>query len=154
MSPNRCVPVTLHVPHRADASQLSTHLQKIKLSPSHPLLQMFVVRMMNELYSTTPAELEMCDHLLGPAFFPHSLWLMSLRANVLYNLHAYPQAEEQFDTIMAIDPYRIDDLEVLANILYAVENKEKLSALAQFFLVLNKDRPEVCYLLGASLQYT
>jgi anaphase-promoting complex subunit 8 len=113
-------------------------------------MQIFMVRMMNELYSTTPAELEMCDTLLGPAFFPQSLWLMSLRASVLYNLHSYTQAEQQFDRIMAIDPYRIDDLDVLANILYAVENKEKLATLAQFFLVLNKDRPEVCYLLGTS----
>ncbi|KAJ6523570.1 hypothetical protein B0H19DRAFT_1276885 [Mycena capillaripes] len=132
-----------------DPESLATHLPKIMLPQSHPLQQMFMVRMMNELYSTTPAELEMCDNLLEQSFFPHSLWLMSLRANVLYNLHAHRQAEEQFDTIMAIDPYRIDDLDVLANILYAVENKEKLSALAQFFLVLNKDRPEVCYLLGS-----
>ncbi|KAF7347487.1 TPR-REGION domain-containing protein [Mycena venus] len=131
-----------------DPESLSTHLEKIMLPSSHPILQIFMVRMMNELYSTTPAELETCDTLLGPAFFPHSLWLMSLRANVLYNLHSYAQAEKQFDTIMAIDPYRIDDLDVLANVLYAVENKEKLSALAQFYLVLNKDRPEVCYLLG------
>ncbi|KAF8204287.1 hypothetical protein K438DRAFT_1905448 [Mycena galopus ATCC 62051] len=118
-----------------DPESLSTHLQKIMLPPSHPLLQMFMVRMMNDLYSTTPAELEI-------------LYIMSLRANVLYHLGSYPQAEAQFDKIMAIDPYRIDDLDILANILYAVENKEKLSALAQFFLVLNKDRPEVCYLLG------
>ncbi|KAJ6520235.1 hypothetical protein C8R45DRAFT_53979 [Mycena sanguinolenta] len=131
-----------------DPKSLSTQLQKIKLPPSHPLVQIFMVRMMNELYSTTQTELEMCDTLLGPAFFPQSLFLMSLRANVLYNLHRHVQAEQQFDNILAIDPYRIDDLDILANILYAIENKEKLSALAQFFLVLNKDRPEVCYFLG------
>ncbi|KAF7337593.1 TPR-REGION domain-containing protein [Mycena sanguinolenta] len=125
-----------------DPKSLSTHLQKITLPPSHPLVQIFMVRMMNELYSTTQTELEICDTLLGPSFFPQSLFLMSLRANVLYNLHRYAQAEQQFDSILAIDPYRIDDLDTLANILYAVENKEKLSALAQFFLVLNKDRPE------------
>ncbi|KAJ7269324.1 hypothetical protein B0H12DRAFT_1229476 [Mycena haematopus] len=131
-----------------DPTSLSTHLQKIMLPPSHPLVQIFMVRMMNELYSTTHTELEMCDTLLGPAFFPQSLYIMSLRANVLYNMHLYVQAEQQFDKILAIDPYRIDDLDILANILYAVENKEKLAALAQFFLVLNKDRPEVCYFLG------
>ncbi|KAJ7687403.1 hypothetical protein B0H17DRAFT_1070090 [Mycena rosella] len=131
-----------------DPKSLATHLEKIMLPPSHPLVQMFMVRMMNELYSTTATELEMCDHLLGLTFFPESLWIMSLRANVLYNLQAYPQAEDQLDTIMAMDPYRIDDLDVFANILYAVENKEKLCMLAQFFLVLNKDRPEVCCLLG------
>ncbi|KAJ7492225.1 hypothetical protein FB451DRAFT_522519 [Mycena latifolia] len=131
-----------------DPKTLSTHLQRVMLPASHPLVQMFMVRMMNEFYSATAAELDMCDHLLGPSFFPESLWIMSLRANVLYNLHEYPEAEDQLDTIMAIDPYRIDDLDVFANILYAVENKEKLCMLAQFFLVLNKDRPEVCCLLG------
>ncbi|KAJ7103145.1 hypothetical protein B0H15DRAFT_811138 [Mycena belliarum] len=131
-----------------DPKTLAKHVQKIMLPPSHPLIQMFMVRMMNEFYSATPNELEICDQLLGQSFFPESLWIMSLRANVLYNLHAYPQAEDQFDAIMTIDPYRVDDLDVFANILYAVENKEKLSMLAQFFLVLNKDRPEVCCLLG------
>jgi hypothetical protein len=46
-------------------------------------MQIFMVRMMNELYSTTPAELEMYDMLLGPMFLPQSLWLMGLRASVL-----------------------------------------------------------------------
>ncbi|KAK7063860.1 TPR-region domain-containing protein [Favolaschia claudopus] len=131
-----------------DPETLATHLDNIMLPQSHPMLQIFMIRMMNDMYSTTQDELDMCDALLGPAFFPRSLWIMSLRANVLYNLHLYPEAERQFDTIMAMDPYRIDDLDVLANILYAVENKEKLSTLAQFFLVLNNNRPEVCYLLG------
>jgi hypothetical protein len=40
---------------------------------------------------------------------------------------------------MAIDLYGIDDVDVLGNVLYVVENKEKLDTLAQFFLVLNKD---------------
>jgi hypothetical protein len=40
---------------------------------------------------------------------------------------------------MAIDLYHIDNVDVLGNVLYVVENKEKLATLAQFFLVLNKD---------------
>ncbi|KAJ7022056.1 hypothetical protein C8F04DRAFT_1049335 [Mycena alexandri] len=131
-----------------DPKSLTSTVEQIMLAASHPLHQMFMIHMMNSLHTTSAAELEMADRLLSPLFFPRSLWLMGMRANVLFHLHAYPQAEDQFDTIMATDPYRIDDLDVLANILYAVENKEKLSALAQFFLVLNKDRPEVCYLLG------
>ncbi|KAJ7178737.1 hypothetical protein C8R43DRAFT_974279 [Mycena crocata] len=131
-----------------DPKSLAVQLEKIPLPPSHPLPQLFMIRMMNEFYSTTAAELEMCERLLEPAFFQHSLWIMSLRGNVCYNLHAYTEAEEQFDTIMAMDPYRIDDIDIFANILYAVENKDKLSMLAEFFLALNKNRPEVCYLLG------
>ncbi|KAJ6629450.1 hypothetical protein B0H10DRAFT_2208835 [Mycena sp. CBHHK59/15] len=131
-----------------DPATLNTHLEKISLPPSHPLLQMFLVKMMNELFCSAASELEMCDQLLTPEFFPRSLWIMSLRTNVLYNLHAYQQAEEQADEILALDPYRIDDIDLFGNILYVVENKEKLSMLAQFFLGLNKDRPEVCCLVG------
>ena len=56
----------------------------------------------------------------------------------------------QFKKILAIDPYRIDDIDVYSNILYVTENRLDLSKLAHDFLLLDKDRPEVCCLIGAS----
>jgi anaphase-promoting complex subunit 8 len=91
---------------------------------------------------------------------------MSLRANVLYHLHGkqsvrfffdatnqspfldFPAAEQQFDKILKIDPCRIDDIDVYSNILYVTENRLTLSRLAHDFLALDKDRPEVCCLVG------
>ncbi|KAJ7287200.1 hypothetical protein C8J57DRAFT_1167219 [Mycena rebaudengoi] len=131
-----------------DPVTLFTSLEKIPLPPSHPLVQMFLVKMMNELYSSTSSELDMCNQLLTREFFPESLWIMSLRANVLYNMHSFGEAEKQCERIMEKDPYRIDDIDLFGNILYVVENKERLSTLAQFFLSVNKDRPEVCCLVG------
>ena len=91
---------------------------------------------------------------------------MSLRANVLYHLHGkrpslfvldaadqcpsldFPAAEQQFERIFNIDPCRIDDIDVYSNILYVTENRLTLSRLAHDFLALDKDRPEVCCLVG------
>jgi anaphase-promoting complex subunit 8 len=60
----------------------------------------------------------------------------------------YVRAEAQFEHVLAKDPQRIDDIDVLSNILYVTENRLKLSRLAHEFLELEKDRPEICCLVG------
>jgi anaphase-promoting complex subunit 8 len=60
----------------------------------------------------------------------------------------FGQAEVQFERILALDPYRIDDVDVFSDILYVTNNRLKLSRLAHEFLALDKDRPEVCCLVG------
>lgn len=116
----------------------------------------------------------MCDKLLGEEYFPRSLWLMAQRACVLYHMHGkfscfmpvscgiflicepftsrtdFGNAEAQFKKLRAIDPYRIDDIDVYSNILYVSENRLELSKLAHEFLPLEKDRPEICCLVGTS----
>ncbi|KIJ61319.1 hypothetical protein HYDPIDRAFT_96711 [Hydnomerulius pinastri MD-312] len=131
-----------------DGEELSSLLPLIPLPASHPLVQMFQIKTMNELNSPTENELAMCDHLLGEDFFRGSPWVMSLRACVLYHLHDFGQAEKQFEKILAVAPYRVDDIDVYSNILYVTENRLKLSRLAHEFLELDKDRPEVCCLVG------
>jgi len=118
------------------------------LPSTHPLVQMFQVNALNELHNPSDHELGLCDRLLGEDFFPNSLWVMSLRACVLYHLHDFSRAEVQFERILALDPYRIDDIDVFSNILYVTDNRLKLSRLAHEFLALDKDRPEVCCLVG------
>ncbi|CAK5275600.1 unnamed protein product [Mycena citricolor] len=121
-------------------------INRLPLPMTHPVVYIFVVYTMNSLYTSTEAELDLCARLL--LSFPQSLFIMGLRANAFYNLHKYPEAEAQFDVMLGIDQYRTDELEVLVHVLYAVENKERLSVLAQFHLVVNRDRPQVCFLLG------
>ena len=48
-------------------------------------------------------------------------------------------------------PHRVDDIDIYSNILYVTENQLKLSRLAHDFLELDKDRPEVCCLVGTSI---
>ncbi|KAF9465070.1 hypothetical protein BDZ94DRAFT_1255234 [Collybia nuda] len=131
-----------------DGEELSSLLQLIPLPPTHPLVQMFQIKALNELHNPSEHELSLCDRLLSPDFFPNSLWVMSLRACVLYHLHDFGQAETQFERILALDPYRIDDIDVFSNILYVTDNRLKLSRLAHEFLTLDKDRPEICCLVG------
>ncbi|KAF8633362.1 hypothetical protein AX17_004533 [Amanita inopinata Kibby_2008] len=131
-----------------DGEELSSLIQLIPLHPSHPLVQLFQIKTLNELHNPSEHELSLCDRLVGQNFFPASLWIMSLRACVLYHLHDFGQAEVQFERILAVDPYRIDDIDVFSNILYVTDNRLKLSKLAHEFLALDKDRPEVCCLVG------
>jgi anaphase-promoting complex subunit 8 len=67
--------------------QLSSLLQLFPLPLDHPLVQLFQIRTLNELHNPSENELQLCDRLLGPDFFPNSLWLMAMRAHVLYHLH-------------------------------------------------------------------
>lgn len=60
----------------------------------------------------------------------------------------FDEAEAIFDSILAQDPYRIDNLDIFANVLYVQEARAKLSDLAQRFIRTDKDRPEVCDLIG------
>ncbi|PSR81158.1 hypothetical protein PHLCEN_2v6493 [Hermanssonia centrifuga] len=131
-----------------DGEELSSLLPLLPLPPTHPLVQMFQIKTLNSLNNPSENELGLCDRLLSDDMFPRSLWVMSLRACVLYHLHDFGQAEIQFKKILAIDPYRIDDIDVYSNILYVAENRIELSKLAHEFLALDKDRPEVCCLVG------
>ncbi|KZP34616.1 TPR-like protein [Athelia psychrophila] len=131
-----------------DGEELSSLLPLLPLPANHPLVQMFQVKTLNELHNPSDNELAICDGLLGDNCFPESLWVMSLRACVLYHLHDFGHAEVQFEKILQLDPYRIDDIDVFSNILYVTDNKLKLSRLAHEFLALDKDRPEVCCLVG------
>ncbi|KAI0058089.1 TPR-like protein [Artomyces pyxidatus] len=131
-----------------DGEELFSLLPLMPLPSTHPLVHIFQIRALNSLHQPTENELGVCDRLLDSELFPQSLWIMSLRACVLYHLHDFGQAEVQFQKILAIDPYRIDDIDVYSNILYVTENRLKLSKLAHDFLALDKDRPEVCCVVG------
>ncbi|KAL4246021.1 hypothetical protein ABKN59_008839 [Abortiporus biennis] len=131
-----------------DGEELASLLPLIPLPTSHPLVQLFQVKTMNSLNSPTEHELGLCDRLLRDDLFPRSLWIMSLRACVLYHMHDFGPAEEQFKKIREIDPYRIDDIDVYSNILYVNSKRLELSKLAHEFLELDRDRPEICCLVG------
>ncbi|PPQ80670.1 LOW QUALITY PROTEIN: hypothetical protein CVT26_007116 [Gymnopilus dilepis] len=131
-----------------DGEELSSLLHLLPLPLDHPLVQLFQVKTLNELQNPSENELQLCDRLLGPDFFPNSLWIMALKACVLYHMHDFSQAEAQFERILSIDPEHIDDIDVYSNILYVTDSRLKLSKLAHEFLALDKDRPEICCLIG------
>ncbi|KAI0663596.1 TPR-like protein [Cubamyces menziesii] len=132
----------------ADGDELSSLLPLLPLPSNHPLVLMFQVKTLNSLNSPTDNELGLCDRLLSEDCFPRSMWIMALRGNVLYYLHDFTAAEAQFRKILAIDPYRVDDIDILSNILYVSENNNALSKLAHDYLAIDKDRPEICCIIG------
>ncbi|KAH9482283.1 Anaphase-promoting complex subunit 8 [Psilocybe cubensis] len=131
-----------------DSQELSSLLPLIPLPPDHPLVQMFQIKVLNELHSPADNELQLCERLLSLDFFPNSVWVMGLRACVLYHMHDFAQSIAQFEHILAIDPHRIDNIDIYSNMLYVTGDILKLSKLAHDFLALDKDRPEVCCLIG------
>ena len=60
----------------------------------------------------------------------------------------FGEAEKQFQRILTLDPHRIDNIDIYSDILYVTDNRIKLSKLAHEFLEIDKDRPEVCCLVG------
>ncbi|OSD06778.1 TPR-like protein [Trametes coccinea BRFM310] len=132
----------------SDGDELSSLLPLLPLPSNHPLVLMFQVKTLNSLNSPSDNELTLCDRLLSDDCFPRSMWIMALRGNVLYYLHDFTAAEAQFRKILAIDPYRVDDIDILSNILYVSENNNALSKLAHDYLAIDKDRPEICCIIG------
>ena len=67
--------------------QLASLVPLIPLPPTHPLVQIFQAKCMCELHYPNQSEAAYCERLLGQEFFPDSLWIMSLRATILFILH-------------------------------------------------------------------
>ena len=75
-----------------------------------------------------------------------------VRLNAASCFPDFAAAEAEFRKILAIDPYRIDDIDILSNILYVTENNTALSKLAHDYLAVDKDRPEICCIIGTLLK--
>ncbi|KAJ4486379.1 hypothetical protein J3R30DRAFT_3446262 [Lentinula aciculospora] len=132
-----------------DSSKVLTDaLTNIDLPLDHPLPQMFQIQIMNELHTATDVEIQLCDRLLGADYFPRNFWLMGQRGRALYDTLEFTKAEAQFEEMFSLDPNRIEDLDVYSNILHLCGNPEKLTALAEKFLLIDKNRPEVCCIVG------
>ncbi|KDQ15160.1 hypothetical protein BOTBODRAFT_32144, partial [Botryobasidium botryosum FD-172 SS1] len=125
----------------------SDELTRIQpLLPPHPVTKMFIVNVMVELHAATDEVQQMLEELLQ--IFPASLHLMAQKALVCYHIRDFDQAEGIFDRILELDPHRIEEIDIFSNILYVMDKRAKLSHLAHKFVVMNKNRPEVCCLVG------
>ncbi|KAG8899319.1 Anaphase-promoting complex subunit 23 [Tulasnella sp. 403] len=110
--------------------------------PEHPVTKMLSLKIMIE-FNAPPETLDESVNELSE-MFPHSLFVRSQKALLAYHHKDFEEAEAIFDSILAVDPFRIDNLDIFANILYVQQSRAKLSDLAQRFIRTDKDRPEVC----------
>jgi hypothetical protein len=62
----------------------------------------------------------------------------------------FDESTALFTSLHRTDPYRIDDLDILSNILYVSEKRAELASLAKEFSEIERGRPEVCCLVGTS----
>ncbi|KAF9268939.1 TPR-like protein [Marasmius fiardii PR-910] len=131
-----------------DGEELSSLISLLPLPQTHPLVQIFQVKTLIDLHIPTDNELSLCDQLVHPDYFPGSLWIMSLKACGFFYMHEFNQAESQFDKILSLDPQRVEDIDILSNILYVTDNRLKLTKLVHSFIPLGEDKPEICCLLG------
>lgn len=53
-----------------------------------------------------------------------------------------------FTSMRSIDPFRTDEVDTYSNILYTMKKQADLSQLAQHFMGVNRDRPEVSLVIG------
>lgn len=65
-----------------------------------------------------------------------------------WNRTDYAEAEQEFDSLIESDPYRLDDMDIFSNVLYVMEKKAKLSYLAHMSSATDKYRSETMCIVG------
>lgn len=146
----------LHTQANLFDNKLTSLLPLLPLPQTHPLPQLFQISTLNALQIPTENEIALCDRLLSDeGYFPSSIYIMSLRFIALYHLHDFTLSEIQFDKILELDPYRVEDLDIYSNVLYVCDKRSKLGRLAEGFLGLGEGGgaggeggKEVCCLIG------
>lgn len=59
----------------------------IRLPHNHALILLFQAQCLLQLNYPNMNEASYCEALLGPDYFPRSLFIMTLHAKILFNLH-------------------------------------------------------------------
>lgn len=63
----------------------------------------------------------------------------------------FETAEKEFDAVQKADPYRMEEVDIYSNMLYVMDKKAKLGKLAHEYAEIDRNRAEVCCLIGKSL---
>ncbi|PIN05700.1 Anaphase-promoting complex (APC), Cdc23 subunit [Handroanthus impetiginosus] len=80
--------------------------------------------------------------------FTYSNYIQAQIAKAQYNLREFEQVEVIFEELLRNDPYRIEDMDMYSNVLYAKECFSALSYLAHRVFLTDKYRPESCCIVG------
>ncbi|GAA5910236.1 hypothetical protein JCM6882_001782 [Rhodosporidiobolus microsporus] len=120
------------------------------LPASYPLL-FFYIHASLEIHTANDALHDVLDEL--ESVFPGRngegcSTVTGMRALVHYHVREFDEATALFTSLQRTDPYRIDDVDILSNILYVSEKRAELAALAQEYTKVERARPEVCCLVG------
>lgn len=86
------------------------------------------------------------EHLQGT--FSFSNYIQAQIAKAQYSLRQFEQVEVIIEELLRIDPYRVEDMDMYSNVLYAKECYSALSYLAHRVFMTDKYRPESCCIIG------
>ncbi|KAF9623284.1 hypothetical protein IFM89_000773 [Coptis chinensis] len=86
------------------------------------------------------------EYLQG--IFCFSNYIQAQIAKAQYSLREFEEVEVIFEDLQRNDPYRIDDMDMYSNVLYAKECCSSLSHLAHKVFLTDKYRPESCCIIG------
>ncbi|KAL1410905.1 Anaphase-promoting complex subunit 8 [Vanrija albida] len=114
--------------------------------PSTPMLTFFAIAVMLDLHTATDLVQSMIAEL--QAIFPTSVHLRAQRAMVYYHQRDFQAAEKEFDMVQQADPYRMEEVDIYSNMLYVMDKRAKLGKLAHEYAEIDRNRPEVCCLIG------
>ncbi|KAF6159826.1 hypothetical protein GIB67_032910 [Kingdonia uniflora] len=80
--------------------------------------------------------------------FRFSNYIPAQIAKAQYSLREFEEVEVIFEEILRNDPYRVEDMDMYSNVLYAKECFSALSHLAHRIFLNDKYRPESCCIIG------
>ncbi|KAJ9140376.1 hypothetical protein P3X46_031031 [Hevea brasiliensis] len=80
--------------------------------------------------------------------FSFSNYIRAQIAKAQYCLREFEQVEVIFEELLRNDPYRVEDVDMYSNVLYAKECFSALSYLAHRVFMTDKYRPESCCIIG------
>ncbi|KAG6753050.1 hypothetical protein POTOM_043094 [Populus tomentosa] len=80
--------------------------------------------------------------------FSFSNYIQAQIAKAQYCLREFDQVEVIFEELLRNDPYRVEDMDMYSNVLYAKECFSALSYLAHRVFMTDKYRPESCCIIG------
>lgn len=80
--------------------------------------------------------------------FHDSIYLSLQKASLLYSYNEYELCASIFETVFSKNPYLLDRCDEYANVLYVLNDRPKLSLLAQRCDKIDKYRPESCIVIG------
>ncbi|KAJ2083093.1 anaphase-promoting complex component apc8 [Coemansia sp. RSA 988] len=80
--------------------------------------------------------------------FPQSPFVLGLRAMRHYSMREFEEAGRIFAQLEQIDPYGLELSDIHSNILFVMEDRARLGALAHKCASLDRFRPETCCVIG------
>jgi anaphase-promoting complex subunit 8 len=120
--------------------------QVLERLPQNLITWIFHIHASQELFQTTTAIFNQLAQV--QSLFPTSLFLQTQRALLHYHAKDHEEAASLFNSILEVDPYRLDALDSYSNCLYVLEARPRLAFLAHLAAQTDKFRPETCCVIG------